>query len=159
MQTATQTGTSSTILCRLLDLSSLAEAVMLPKGTAELAAKVAKRRESILTEPHSYPASEVEAARHINGLPVYGDLGGVIALTLSGEFVLYNPESETVTPVEDALWVEVALASLGRHYPELRDLLPERPAGAAVCPNCSGSGWLLDGRLFCRRCRGLGWIE
>ena len=132
---------------------------MLPKWAPELAAKVSARVESILTEPHAYPASETEAAKHTKGLPVYGDLGGVIALTLSGDFVLYDPESETVTPVEDALWIDVALASLSQHYPELRALLPERSASAAVCPNCSGSGWLMDGRLFCRRCRRLGWIE
>lgn len=132
---------------------------MLPKWTAEQAAKVSKRMESILKEPHSYPDSEVEAVRHTNGLPVYGDLGGLIALTVAGEFVLYNPESETVTPVEEHLWIDVALASLCKHYAELRDLLPGRPAHAAVCPNCSGSGWMMDGRLFCRRCRGLGWLE
>jgi len=132
---------------------------MLPKWTAELVAKVAKRREAILKEPHTHSHWTVEATRRTNGLPVYGDVGGIIAVTLSGELVLYNSESEAVTPVQEELWVDVALASLGKHYPELGELLPARPAHASVCPNCSGSGWMMDGRLFCRRCRGLGWVE
>jgi hypothetical protein len=92
-------------------------------------------------------------------LPIYGDLGGTIAVTDSGELVLYNWESQTVAPVEEDLWVDVARASLVRHYPEFIDLLPERPMHSTVCSNCGGSGWMMQGRLFCRRCRGLGWLE
>jgi hypothetical protein len=132
---------------------------MLPKWTPEHAAKVAQRMEQILNNPQSYSDSQVQAVRRSNGLPVYGDLGGVIALTASGEFVVYDSNAETVTPVEEGLWADIALASLGKHYPDLHDLLPARPADAAVCPNCGGSGWTMDGRLFCGRCRGLGWLE
>jgi hypothetical protein len=89
---------------------------------------------------------------------VYADMGGVIALTSSGEFESYNPEAEVVAPVHEDVWNDVGLASLGREYPDLRELLPVRPAQASVCPNCSGSGWMMDGRLFCRMCRGLGWL-
>ena len=86
-------------------------------------------------------------------------MGGVIALTLSGEFVLYNPESDAVAPVRDRLWNDVGLASLGRQYPDLGELLPRRPVHSSICPNCSGSGWMMDGRLFCPMCRGSGWLE
>jgi len=132
---------------------------MLSKWSAELAARVSAHVAAILNEPHSHPSSEVEATRRTKGLPVYGDLGGIIALTLSGEFVSHNPESETVTPVQESLWQDVALASLVKHYPDLCELLPDRPGGASVCPSCSGCGWMMGGRLFCRRCRGLGWVE
>jgi hypothetical protein len=86
-------------------------------------------------------------------------MGGVIALSTTGEFVLYDPERGTVNPVRDELWLDVALASLGKKYPDLRDLLPTRPESSVICPNCSGSGRTMDGRLFCGKCRGFGWIE
>lgn len=132
---------------------------MLTKWSPELAARVSNHVAAILIEPQSHPSSEVEATRRTRGLPVYGDLGGIIALTSSGDFVSYNSESETVTPVQESLWQDVALASLAKHYPDLRELLPARPARAPVCPSCSGCGWMMGGSLFCRRCRGLGWVE
>ena len=132
---------------------------MLVKWTAELAARASNHLEAILNAPLSSSDSKVEAAKRTHGLPVYGDLGGIIALTLTGEFVLYDDETETVMPVTERLWQDVALASLAKHYLDLRELLPDRPAHASVCPNCSGSGWMMDGRLFCRRCRGLGWVD
>jgi hypothetical protein len=135
------------------------KAIMLQKWSPEFAAKVSKHIEAILNGPHSHSPSQANAARYIKGLLVYGDLGGVIALTLSGEFVGCDHELESVTTVREQLWIDVALASLGKHYPDLRGLLPDRPAQAPVCPNCSGSGWMMDGRLYCARCRGLGWLE
>jgi hypothetical protein len=53
---------------------------------------------------------------------------------------------------------------------ELRELLPSRPAAAADCPECSGTGRFdahgqlqdIDGRPFsvvCMRCAGLGWTS
>jgi hypothetical protein len=90
---------------------------------------------------------------------VYADLGGVIALQLSGEFISYNPELDTIAPLPEGVWNDVGLASFGRQYPDLQELLPVRPAHSSVCSNCSGSGWMMDGRLFCRMCRGLGWLE
>jgi hypothetical protein len=132
---------------------------MIPKWTPELAGRVAKHLEAILTRPPSSADVMGQAARRTNGLPVYGDLGGVIALTPGGELISYSEETDTITPVQEGLWQDVALAYLGRRYPDLRELLPERPAQASACPSCSGSGWMMDGRLFCRLCRGLGWIE
>jgi hypothetical protein len=132
---------------------------MLSKWNAELAATVAQRVEAILREPRSHPDWKVEASRRTGGLPAYADMGGVIALTPAGVFVSYNPESRTASPVVEDLWQDVALASLVRQYPDLRTMLPERPPHASDCPHCSGSGWMMDGRLFCRACRGLGWVQ
>ena len=132
---------------------------MLSKWTSELAARVSRHLEAILYEPEASPPWKVEATRRTNGLPVYADMGGVIALTLSGEFVSYDPESDAVTPVRESVWNGVGLASLARQYPDLGELLPVRPSEASVCSNCSGSGWMMDGRLFCRMCQGLGWIK
>ena len=132
---------------------------MLPKWTPELAVRVATRLQAILDAPQSHSPWVVETARRTGGLPVYGDLGGTITLTPQGEVLMYDEESETVTAVTERMWQDVALASLAKWYPDLQDLLPTRPEAALGCPNCSGSGWMMDGRLFCRLCRGLGWIE
>jgi hypothetical protein len=95
----------------------------------------------------------------MKGLLLYADMGGMIALTASGELIFCPWDSETVAPVEAALWVDVALASAAKRYPELSDLLPERPTESTICPICNGSGWRMDGRTFCGRCRGLGWLK
>lgn len=65
---------------------------MLPNWTPQTAARVSKYLLAILDDSQSYPPWKVEAARRTNGLPVYADMGGVIALTLSGEFVSYDPD-------------------------------------------------------------------
>jgi len=131
---------------------------MLPNWSADCAALVADLVSALRDEPASDFHSTPQLARRTNGLPVYGDLGGVIALTSSGDLVLYDFEKETVTPVRDDFWQEVGIAYLGRHYPQVRDLLVPRPAHARACPDCSGSGWVLDGRMYCRSCRGSGWV-
>jgi hypothetical protein len=131
---------------------------MLAKWTKKHAARVSKHMAAILNESGSHSKSAVMITRRTGGLLVYGDLGGVLALAPVGELVSYNDETETVSPLQESLWQDVALASLAKRYPDFRDLLPERPAEAPICPNCSGSGWMMDGRLFCRRCRGLGWL-
>jgi hypothetical protein len=130
---------------------------VLDRWTPEIAALVRDHLVNILSGVVSCSDWKREAARRTDGIPVYADLGGVITLSLLGDFVLYDPESETVSPVQEELWRNVALASLARHYPDLRGLLPPRPDEAALCPTCSGSGWTMEGRLFCTVCRGRGW--
>jgi hypothetical protein len=132
---------------------------MLAKWTKDHAAWVSKQVAAILNEPHSHSNSEVKITRRTNGLLAYGSMGAVIALTAAGELVLYDDETQTVSSLEQGLWQDVAMASLAKLYPDLCDLLPERPAHASDCPDCSGTGWRMDGRLFCGRCRGLGWLE
>ena len=130
---------------------------MLPKWSDRLAVRVFRRLETILKDPDAFPEWKVEVVRRTSGLPVYADPGGVIVLTLSGDFVGYGWDSAAVTPVVEDIWIAVALSALGRQYPELRELLPERPDEACPCPDCSGSGWLMNGSLFCGQCRGFGW--
>jgi hypothetical protein len=131
---------------------------MLPRWTPDLAARVARHVDTILADPGSFSPSTVKAAQLTHGLLVYGDMGGVIILTPAGEFVMSSHESESVTPVQDLLWHDVALASLGRHFPDLRELLPPRPPNGVDCSTCQGVGWTMAGKLFCGVCRGLGWI-
>jgi hypothetical protein len=69
-----------------------------------------------------------------------------------------------VTDPKEA-WVAVAIGADMWGVPELRRLLPDRPAGATDCPHCKGSGWFrwpaADGRpasLVCWECGAVGWL-
>lgn len=59
-------------------------------------------------------------------------------------------------PESNGEWAVNALAQAARHHPELRELLPERPAGARACEACQGSGQPLAWGPC--RCAGLGWL-
>ena len=60
---------------------------------------------------------------------------------------------------EAARWGGVTLGT-GR-YPEVAQLLPDRPPGAKTCRVCDGSGYIrrdITGRgVVCPECGGLGW--
>jgi hypothetical protein len=135
------------------------EGTMVPRWTPELGEKVSRHMQTVLDDPQSHPPWKVEAIQRTNGLPAYADLGGVIVLTATGVLLSFSTESKTTSLVEEELWNDVALASLGRLYPDLSEMLPPRPTDASICKHCSGSGWIRNGRLFCRPCRGRGWLE
>ena len=47
-------------------------------------------------------------------------------------------------------------------YPELVELLPPVPQGAAVCTSCAGKGWVESQSSYpdpCFSCHGLGWSK
>ena len=99
-----------------------------------------------------------EAMRQTNGIPIYGDVGGIIVFTPQGDFLLYHFNSEEIIPVTEGLWYDVALAYLKKGYPELHCLLPGPPQESEPCATCSGSGWTMDQQSCCSVCRGRGWI-
>jgi hypothetical protein len=134
------------------------EYMMLARWTPVVAEKVSQRVAAILSAPDAYPPSTVEVAQRTNGLLVYGDLGAAIALTPMGEFVELPHNNDSISPVREQFWHDIAFASLIKHYPDFRDLLPERPTNASDCSICSGTGWMMDGRCYCGTCRGLGWV-
>ena len=106
------------------------------------------------------PASDEErtVARTTNALPVYSDWSGSLAVTPDGEVLFYDSESGQVTPVTDDAWSIVAAVSAAQKYPDLRDMLPDRPPTAKSCGVCSGTGRQMPGKAFCGKCSGLGWI-
>src|SRR5262245_45022749 len=69
----------------------------------------------------------------------------------------------------DAPWVKdrsrraqlFVLVSGRDYFPDLLSLLPMRPSGVPVCPECR-DGWLHvepNLKFICSHCGGLGWIE
>jgi hypothetical protein len=98
-----------------------------------------------------------KVARATNALPVYFDLGGALAFTPGGALLGYDWESEQVAPEKDARWLVIAAVSAAGKYPDLREMLPQRPPTAKACSLCSGTGRVFPVKAFCGSCCGLGW--
>ena len=88
-------------------------------------------------------------------------MSGALAFTVDGRVLFFSWETEQIQPTNDE-WVTVAAVAAAEKYPELREILPQRPATAATCGKCGGTGKLqLTPELTprCYTCRGLGWVE
>src|SRR6266850_2973417 len=93
-------------------------------------------------------------------LPLYVGWVAVLGLRPDGSFVRWDHENDraTVKPLSDAYWQRMAICQGTRKYPELRALLPERPATALTCPTCGGSGQMSGAPPVVCQCGGTGWI-
>lgn len=99
-----------------------------------------------------------------NVLPLYVEMGGVYAINVDGDIFSFSwdnldlPREETDPRIRN-----IVLFQGSKKYPELRDLIPERPDDAPICPHCHGTGIdsfstlnNIEG-IVCF-CGGLGWI-
>lgn len=106
------------------------------------------------------PENDVPAryARRHGGIPLYGDMGGVLLLRPDGTIWEILLDADVATPVTADQRAH-ALATGIRRYPWLAELLPKIPAGATLCTDCHGEGELQLGtaRPFCGGCHALGW--
>jgi hypothetical protein len=126
---------------------------------ADLAAFLRAR---ITGYPAEAPESLQWATRFVSefaALPLYFGWTETIALHPDGRLVCWSTEGEYagVRPLEDRDWVVPALMAGADCYPELRALLPERPAGAVDCP-CLKHPLFASRRVLCGKCGGLGWL-
>ena len=97
-----------------------------------------------------------EAVMKTGGVPVHTDLGGILLVAPDGQVLHYDPESGRVqAPGHN--WKQLALAKAARRFPELEELRPRKPDGAAECRACEGSGVLQEG-VDCGTCFGAGWL-
>jgi hypothetical protein len=99
-----------------------------------------------------------DAALRTGGVPVYADLGGVLAITAEGEVLRFDPEADEVSVVNDERWRALALARAAHKFSELSQLKPLRPSSSTTCQQCGGQGVILGG-VECGTCFGLGWLE
>ena len=123
---------------------------------AWLAAWVA-RRQTIFTG----------SARMLDGLDptgtvyLFGSLGYDSALSASGSVWVreFDLDAAEAPPWHEASELErsSAIVSASHNFPELRILLPARPASAVPCEQCEGTGFTLAGFVTCRACGALGW--
>ena len=116
-------------------------------------------------------ASKCEAAQpelrklvtHECVLPLLCDMGGVLAINVSGEIRSFLWDDLLHGQVESDMRIRnLALFQGSKKYPELAALI-EKPKEARVCPHCGGSGKdpyaekLNADNIVCY-CGGLGWI-
>jgi hypothetical protein len=124
----------------------------------ELASRVRAHLDYLLQAgPDGTEAKSI--ARAVNALPVYSDMSGSLAIAPDGTILYYNSESGHISEVVMEEWRIIAAVSAAKKFPDLGEMVPERPWGAKSCPFCSGTGGQLEGRAFCGKCHGLGWIS
>lgn len=95
-----------------------------------------------------------------NALLLAGNQAFLWALTPSGEMLCLDTDrvSRSTEPETDPRYLYAVIASASeRAYPELRELLPEKPSDVKRCPDCVGTGTPPGGSGICS-CGGLGWM-
>jgi hypothetical protein len=117
-----------------------------------------------LAESTSDPNDLRRIAAGANVLPLFIEMGGVYAITVAGDIVSFSWDNlELPREEHDPRIRNIVLFQGSKKYPELRNLIPERPDDAPICPHCQGTGiesfsatHNIEG-VVCF-CGGLGWI-
>jgi hypothetical protein len=94
---------------------------MLNGWTDDLSSTVDRLRVAYTTGAEENPYG-IAAARKTEGLPVYCDIGGCLAITRDGRILEYAAYDESVTEVTDPEWISRALDAAAAKFPELRPL-------------------------------------
>lgn len=91
-------------------------------------------------------------------LLLHGDQAFLWFLEPEGRVLVLDTDDvrRRLEPETSAVAALNAVARAARRRPELRELLPRRPAGARACERCHGTGGL-DSPTECA-CAGLGWV-
>jgi hypothetical protein len=133
--------------------------------TRDIAEKVRQHRDALLSQSGSLGEIQdgrrrnyVEVAVATNCLPVYTDMGGALLLDTDGTVRCYEWDTLRTTEITDDRQIVLAIVAAAQEYPDLIDLLPRRPPLATSCSDCSGTGKLFDGKIYCGTCHGLGWV-
>lgn len=119
-----------------------------------LAQQIGWRLEEITSGGSGLSRELRSVATVLGALPIFFDADGTIAIRRDGTLLSYRWATDHSLTSEiaprDRL---VALVVGAEKYPELRELLPARPADARPCPACSGTGLpLSDEELSAIRC-------
>ena len=102
--------------------------------------------------------------RELGALYLYGTIGSEAVLLPDGRVRIWNadqwPESDAYTERDATPLERIGSIVLGaRRLPQLRALLPERPAGTPDCACCAGTGDYPHAKgILCPTCEGLGWV-
>jgi hypothetical protein len=90
-------------------------------------------------------------------LPLYADVVSVIGIRPDGTLIEWSHDGGGLDarPVEDRIWVLIALVAAARQYPEFQKLLPVRGLSAMDCA-CKRTPAYISGLIYCRRCGRMG---
>jgi hypothetical protein len=126
----------------------------------ELSSRIAARVGTFSSEAPEQLRWQAPHVAEAAALPLCVGWTETIGIRADGEIIRWSTEGEYpgVQPVEDRyLWLNALVAGC-RRYPELRALLPTRPAGAVDCRHLAHP-LFAEGKVFCPECCGLGWVE
>jgi hypothetical protein len=128
----------------------------------EISARIAELRRDYDKTGDAPPELQRLVAQE-NVLPLYGDMGGVLTITVEGEIRSFLWDDTLHGQIEfDPRIQNLALFHGSKKYPELAGLI-EKPPDAQVCPYCQGSGIAPFPEELGREgivcyCGGLGWV-
>ena len=134
--------------------------------SSELAASIQRQIDELRTEPIQYGLWRV--CKELNALPIHGNLVYLWAIRPDGVVLCIDHEAfNHPTEVEvDPAAIYEALVQGSSACPELRGLLPVRPADAELCKACWGGGEVAKSAPvsagvngICSRCEGRGWFS
>ena len=144
--------------CHDAFVDSIGVLAMKLNWNSRISSSVSAKLDALLRYEQTGSDEKRRVARSTKGLPVYFDLSGALAFTPDGVLLYFNSESEQAAPMKDDRWFIIAAVSAAEEYPDLREMLPERPLTAKTCSVCSGTGRQFQVKAFCGSCSGLGWI-
>ena len=105
-----------------------------------------------------------EYVRTHRALPLYVGWTETLGIRADGRLVRWSTEGELpgAREFKDATWMNTALVQGAQRYPQLRRLIPLRPASARTCSGCQGTGKISGlppnlENVICE-CGGIGWI-
>lgn len=121
-----------------------------------------KERIAFLIADGEVPYYLREHARTNNVLPILIDWTGFYGLNPDGEIYFIDTETGNAPILEERFrYKTIALFQGGKKYPELRELIPERPIEAVDCKHCMGKGTIeiegIDPGILVCYCGGTGW--
>jgi hypothetical protein len=128
-----------------------------------LTEQIAARLRDYLADPANEGLNLRILAARFDALPLCVDWGNCWAIKPGGQVVVFSHDQDDpeLRIEEDARLVNVALFQGSITYPELRELVPERPPEAEDCPFCTAKGIepnaLGEKEIVCY-CGGLGWV-
>lgn len=102
---------------------------------------IARLLKEFLAESTPDPNDLRRVAAGANALPLFIDMGGIYAINAGGEIISFSWDNLELPREESDLRIlNIVLFQGSKKYPELRSLIPKRPADALICPHCQGTG-------------------
>jgi hypothetical protein len=133
------------------------------KLSAQLRSQIQSLIHDYFTESSAEPAYLKILAERYQVLPLYVGWTAFYGLRLDGEIVLVPTEEEgNPQPEFDERLRRMAIFRGTKKYPDLKPLVPERPADALSCTHCEGWGRIdipgIEADTLVCYCGGLGWL-
>ena len=134
--------------------------------STSLSEKIKIRVEEFTANPPPDPLEIRKIVACFRILPLVLSWSGGWAIRSDGQIISFSyDEPYDLKVEEDVITRNMVLYRGSLKYPELSDLVPEKPCDATECPGCGGTGvplavkeFGLNKEIFACQCGGLGWL-